>query len=114
MTAAKSESRLQRRIQGALAAAFPGCFILKVHVSDFTRAGTPDLLCCIYGLFYAFEVKLPGEKPTKLQLYSLQRINSALGLAVVVTSPEEAVSAVRQHMRESLSLHIINQEERAR
>ena len=80
----KPESRLQRRIQGALAASFPGCWLLKVHVSEFAAAGTPDILACIEGHFFAFEVKLPGEELTKLQFYTLAQINMAGGTAVVV------------------------------
>ena len=99
MTTPKPESRLQRRIQGALAASFPGCFTLKYHVSEFNRAGTPDLICCIHGYFFAFEVKLPGEDVTPLQAFTLDAIRRAGGFAVVVSSPEQAVARVQELLK---------------
>ena len=92
----KPESRLQRRIQGALAAAFPGCYIRKIHVSEFSAEGTPDLLCCIQGHFIALEVKTPGEEPTLLQAFNLNSIRQAGGLAAVVSSPQQAVALVQK------------------
>lgn len=91
----KPESRLQRRIQEALTQAFPGCFIIKVHVGEFTAAGTPDLIACVCGLFIALEVKMPGETPTELQAFTLRCINAAGGTAAVVTSPEQAIGIVK-------------------
>ena len=94
----KRESHLQRRVRGALAAAFPGCWCVKVHVSEFSAAGTPDLLCCVHGHFVAIEVKQPGEVPTVLQEFTLNNIRHAGGIAVVVSSPEQAVAAVRERL----------------
>jgi len=94
LMATKRESSLQRRIQEALRSAFPGCFVLKFHVSEFSAAGTPDLICCIGGYFIAIEVKVPGETPTELQLYTLKSIADAGGVALVVHSPQQAIALV--------------------
>jgi hypothetical protein len=95
--ATKGESRLQRRIQEALSKAFPGCcYIIKVHVSEFSAAGTPDLIACVFGHFIALEVKMPGEALTELQAYTLKCIREAGGLAAVVNSPEQAVDLVHK------------------
>ena len=97
MTTAKPESRLQRRIQAALHEAFPGCWTFKVHVDHFTAEGTPDLLACIEGLFFGFEVKVDDDDaPTELQAYNIRQINRAGGVAASITSPEQAVALVRK------------------
>jgi hypothetical protein len=77
-----------------LSAAFPGIYITKIHVSEFTAAGTPDLLACIRGRFVALEVKMPGEAPTELQTYTLERIRAAGGFAATVSSPQQAVALI--------------------
>ena len=89
--AKKPESHLQRRIQEALRVAFPGCYVRKVHVSEFSAAGIPDLVCCIRGMFIGIEVKMPGEQPTRLQEFELNEIGKAGGYAFVASSPEQAV-----------------------
>ncbi len=40
---------------------------LKIHGSQYQRAGTPDLLIVINGYAIWIELKKPGEEPTKLQ-----------------------------------------------
>jgi Holliday junction resolvase len=97
--ATQGESRLQRRIQEALTRTFPGCYVIKVHVSEFSAAGTPDLIACIHGYFIALEVKVPGETPTELQDYTLKCIRAAGGAATVVSSPIEAVAFVQEYLR---------------
>jgi hypothetical protein len=49
----------------------------------------PDIICCINGLFVAFEVKTPSGKLTTLQGIMLQRINAAKGKAYKVTTLQE-------------------------
>lgn len=52
-------------------------------------AGIPDIIACIGGQFFAFEVKVPGGKQTKLQSVTLDKIKAAGGIACVVTSVTE-------------------------
>ena len=87
------ESRLQRSIRKALGASFPGSFWFKVHGGPFV-GGIPDLVGCVRGRFIALEVKRPGKRATILQLTTINLINSAGGVATVVTSVDEAIQAV--------------------
>lgn len=49
-----------------------------------TIRGTPDLLCCVAGLFVALEIKSEGGKLTALQSYKLQAIIDAGGVGIEV------------------------------
>ena len=73
--------------------------MIKIHVSEFAAAGTPDLICCVAGHFIAFEVKGPKEEPTELQAYTIERIQSAGGTSAVVHTPEEAIAIVSRIVR---------------
>lgn len=52
-------------------------------------AGIPDIICCMDGRFFAFEVKNENGKATKLQEATLRKIRAAGGTAAVVRSVEE-------------------------
>ena len=67
----------------------PNCFFWKEHGGQYGTAGIPDLIACIAGRFYAFEVKTPSGKVTKLQEATIRKINKAGGTAAVVRSVEE-------------------------
>ena len=64
-------------------------FYWKEHGGQFGTAGIPDIIVCYKGKFIAFECKKPGGKPTILQKITLNKINKAKGIAVVVTSLEQ-------------------------
>ena len=49
-------------------------------------AGIPDIIACIGGRFYGFEVKTERGKPTALQEATLRKIQEAGGIAAVVRS----------------------------
>ena len=54
-------------------------------------AGLPDIIGCYRGRFFAFEVKRDAtEKPTRLQLYYLERVRAAGGVAALTHSVEQA------------------------
>lgn len=67
----------------------PCCFAWKEHGGIYGTAGIPDIIACIGGRFYAFEVKTPSGKLTKIQEITLQRIENAKGKAYKVTSVVE-------------------------
>ena len=48
------------------------------------RCGIPDIIGVIDGHFFALELKMTGKKPTKLQLYTIEKIKEAGGIAFVV------------------------------
>ena len=64
----------------------PNCFCWKEHGGMYGTAGIPDIIACINGRFYAFEVKTESGKLTKLQEIMIQRIQKANGQAYKVTS----------------------------
>lgn len=67
----------------------PRCFCWKTHGGMYGVAGIPDIIACIDGRFYAFEVKQPGGVATALQQTTIEKICAAGGLAVIVTSVED-------------------------
>lgn len=81
------ESVLQSKImkwlesQGAWVAKYPG--------GRYAKNGTPDILCCLDGRFYAFEVKVGNNKPSKIQEFQMQMIKAAGGVAAPVWSLED-------------------------
>jgi hypothetical protein len=92
----KPESNLQRDIKKHLKQVYPKSWWVKIHGGPYQAAGIPDLLGCVEGLMIALEVKMPdGDPPTKIQKQQMKRIKIAGGHARVVTSPKEAVRAVR-------------------
>ena len=52
-------------------------------------AGIPDIIACVDGRFYAFEVKTETGKATELQKATIRKIQRAGGMAVIVRSVSE-------------------------
>ena len=67
----------------------PFCFAWKTHGGLYGSSGIPDIIACVGGQFFAFEVKQPGGKLTKLQETTMRKINGAGGKAYKVTCVEE-------------------------
>ena len=65
------------------------CFAWKEHGGMYSTAGIPDVICCLDGRFFAFEVKTPEGRLTKLQEHTIQRIKDAGGHAFVVRSVDD-------------------------
>ena len=66
-----------------------GVFYIKVRQGDYGTRGAPDIIGCIRGRFFGFEVKAAKAKPTPLQRYTLSLIDKAGGIGLVVSSAEE-------------------------
>jgi len=64
----------------------PDCFAWKEHGGMYGTAGIPDIIACINGRFFAFEVKTPSGKLTRIQQVTIDKICSAGGQAYKVTS----------------------------
>lgn len=73
----------------------PDCFCWKEHGGMYGTAGLPDIICCIRGLFVAFEVKAENGNLTKLQEATIQRIKNAKGKAFKVTSVQEVKTIIK-------------------
>mgnify|MGYP005777852465 FL=1 len=72
----------------------PNCFCWKEHGGMYGTAGIPDIIACIDGRFYGFEVKTERGKPTKLQEPAIRTILAPGGTALVVRSVDEVRAAL--------------------
>lgn len=61
-----------------------GCWFVKYFANRNTRSGVPDLLACVNGYFVAIEVKAENGKPSELQLWNVEKIRNAGGIAIVL------------------------------
>lgn len=87
------ESNIVKAIMKYLKAV-PGCFCWKEHGGMYGTAGIPDIIACINGHFYGFEVKAENGKSTKLQEATIRKILAAGGTALVVRSVDEVRTVV--------------------
>ena len=67
----------------------PRCFAWKEHIGMYGTAGIPDVICCLDGRFFAFEVKTPDGILTILQERTIHKIKVAGGHAFVVRSLDD-------------------------
>lgn len=92
----QAESKLSRKIMEALR--LEGYFCFKVHGSEYMMAGLPDIIVCANGMFIGLETKMPDQRgnvsPRQRLVHS--QIQNAGGVAKVVCSPQEALSAVEE------------------
>lgn len=72
----------------------PRCFAWKEHGGMYGTAGIPDIIACIDGRFYAFEVKTPVGKTTLLQNATIRKILACGGTAAVVRSVDEVQAVI--------------------
>ena len=72
----------------------PRVWDLKVHGSRYQRAGIPDHLLCVAGVFVAIETKRRGTRPTPLQDREMGKITRAGGYVYVVRSMAEFLKIV--------------------
>ena len=77
----------------------PECFWWKEHGGMYGTAGIPDIIACINGRFFGFEVKTEDGKPTKLQETTIRKILAAGGTALVVRSVDEVRTAINGSLR---------------
>lgn len=61
-----------------------GAVWYKQFGCSYTKAGTPDLLCCVNGHFVAVEVKAENGRPSPLQLYNIDKISKAGGVVYIL------------------------------
>jgi hypothetical protein len=89
---AQPESRLSRKIAAEFRAR--GGFVFKVHGGPTMMAGLPDLPGCYRGRSVWFETKMPGNKPTPIQLLRHRQIRAAGGIVAVPRSVAEAMAVL--------------------
>lgn len=62
-----------------------GCWFLKYWAgAAYTKNGIPDLLVCCNGHFLGVELKAPNGKPSDLQIWNIEQIKKAGGIAMVL------------------------------
>lgn len=54
-------------------------------IQQLAIVGDPDVMLCMNGRFVALELKDVGEKASKLQLYKLESVRRAGGVALVAS-----------------------------
>lgn len=57
---------------------------VKYFANRNTKRGVPDILACIGGHFVAIEVKASKGKPSPLQVWNVEKIREAGGIALIV------------------------------
>ena len=58
-----------------------GVWFFKVWGGLFQKAGIPDIVGCCNGHFIALEIKASNGRPSKLQMYVINKIKQAGGYA---------------------------------
>ncbi len=84
----------------------PRCFFFKEHGGMYGTAGIPDIIVCIDGHFFGFEVKTDVGRPTKLQEAVIQKILAAGGTALVVRSVAEVKGVVENFYEQSTRMSL--------
>lgn len=88
------EARLGAQIRKALTER--GAFVFKVHGGPMMMAGLPDLIVCYRGRYIGVEVKMPGNKPSAVQLRVHEQMRRAGATVVVAYSVEDALASLHQ------------------
>ena len=78
----KSEKAFEQKVKQFLND--NGCWVLKTWSNGIQRKGVPDLLTCVKGMFVAIELKAANGKPSSLQLWNVEQIRAAGGIAIVL------------------------------
>jgi hypothetical protein len=68
------------------------------HGDGYAVVGDPDLYGCLYGRFFAFEVKNEDNELTKIQRHRLQELRRAGAVVAGVRSVREAMQMLDQHI----------------
>lgn len=82
------ESDIVRRMMATLNA-IDGVYCIRTHGGAFQQKGTPDVIGCARGYFFAIEAKrTKRDKASDAQLYTLGRFKVAGAAAFVSRDPQ--------------------------
>ena len=82
------EAEIVRRMLAKLNA-IDGVYAVRTHGGSFQQKGTPDVLGCARGRFFAIEAKKNAkEKPSAAQQYNLKKFRQAGGKTFVSYDPK--------------------------
>lgn len=91
------EADIVRKMMATLNA-IPGVYCLRTHGGSFQQKGTPDVLGCAHGHFFAIEAKRTSkDQPSTAQKYVLKKFSQAGGRVFVSHDPnvKEVVSWIK-------------------
>ena len=57
---------------------------IKIWGGGYQKAGIPDLICCINGIYFEVELKASNGRPTELQKYNIKLTNAANGIGIIL------------------------------
>ena len=57
---------------------------IKIWGGGYQKAGIPDLICCINGIYFEVELKASNGRPTDLQEHNIKLTNSANGIGMIL------------------------------
>lgn len=82
------EAEVVRRMMATLNA-IDGVYCLRTHGGSFQQKGTPDIMGCAHGHFFAIEAKRTArEEPSEAQWYNLEKFEQAGGATFVSHDPK--------------------------
>lgn len=82
------EAEIVRRMLATLNS-IDGVYAIRTHGGSFQQKGTPDVLGCAHGWFFAIEAKrTEREKPSDAQQYNLKKFRQAGGTTFVSHDPK--------------------------
>lgn len=82
------EAEVVRRMLATLNS-IDGVYALRTHGGSFQQKGTPDVLGCAHGRFFAIEAKRTArEKPSPAQQYNMKKFREAGGVTFVSHDPK--------------------------
>lgn len=90
------ESALQRKIQKYLKDNLPNAVIWKNHGNQYSVIGLPDIMCVFKGKIICIEVKIPGNKTTKLQEVTLKKLSEAGAITCVAYGIEDVEKILKK------------------
>ena len=76
-----TEKQFENKIKDYLKS--KGCWHVKFFANGMTKSGVPDILACVNGRFVAIEVKAENGRPSKLQMWNVEKIKESNGIAII-------------------------------
>ena len=62
----------------------PNTWYFKYWAGPYSKAGIPDIIACVNGVFVAIEVKAETGKPSELQKHTIELIEKANGIGIIL------------------------------
>ena len=67
-------------------------------ISDRYNKGIPDIVGCINGMFFGLELKRGTGRPSKLQLYTIDKIKKAGGGVCIARTMEDCLLIIKSSL----------------